>query len=126
MSNESRTSSESINNEADARAGKADLNTSTASLLDELRMEDANYNEHEEDMENSSFAVLTTSICLTSDETNETPDKQDPPSEPPPVKKDPDRPRYTLKEMQSLLEERNMYKIKMMALEEELELYREG
>jgi len=122
LSNESRTSSESIHNE------KADLNTSTASLLDELRMEDANYNEYEEEetMENSSFAVLTTSICLTSDETNDTPDKQDAPSERPPVKKDPDRPRYTLKEMQSLLEERNTYKIKMMALEEELELYKDG
>ncbi|XP_065663204.1 RILP-like protein 1 isoform X4 [Hydra vulgaris] len=36
--------------------------------------------------------------------------------------KDPNRPRYTLKEMQVLLEERNLLKIKTMALEEELEL----
>jgi len=38
--------------------------------------------------------------------------------------KDPDRPRYTLTEMQKLLEERNLYKIRMIAFEEELELYK--
>ena len=44
------------------------------------------------------------------------------PPKPPRVRKDPNRPRYTLHEMQKVLEERNMFKIKMTALEEELDL----
>ena len=43
-----------------------------------------------------------------------------------PDKKDPNRPRYTLKEMQTVVEERNIFKIKMIALEEELELFKGG
>ena len=129
-----------------------DLNTSTTSLLDELRLEDASFAEidHRDvnidvnETSNSSFADLTTSIYLTSDEItsntitqNDNDDDDDDdgsssagdldniaPEKPP--RKDPNRPRYTLGEMQSLLEERNTYKIKMMALEEELELYKEG
>jgi len=38
------------------------------------------------------------------------------------VSKDPNRPRYTLSEMQKVLEERNIFKIRMTALEEELDL----
>lgn len=125
-------------------------------MLDELRHEDASFTEIDDrdiddavnDTSNSSFADLTSSICLTSDEivqnskansTNSTENGStstlsatddsglggsDAPLKPP--RKDPDRPRYTLAEMQSLLEERNTYKIKMMALEEELELYTGG
>jgi Rab interacting lysosomal protein. len=88
-------------------------------------MEDASFNE-KEDTANSSFTELTTSICLTSDESSEKASSVIEADQPPPRKKDPNRPRYTLKEMQSLLEERNMYKIKMMAMEEELQLYKEG
>ena len=88
-------------------------------------MEDASYNE-QEDTVNSSFAELTTSICLTSDESSEKASSVVEADQPPPKKKDPNRPRYTLKEMQSLLEERNTYKIQMMAMEEELLLYKEG
>ncbi len=40
-----------------------------------------------------------------------------------PVKKDPNRPRYTLGEMQQVLEERNRYKEKVSILEEVLEAY---
>lgn len=89
------------------------------SLLDELKSQDASFNE--QNTNDSSFTeISTTSICLTSDESS-TPvvDEQT-------KKKDPNRPRYTLKEMQSLLEERNTYKIQMMALEEELQLYKGG
>lgn len=120
------------------------LNTSTTSLLDELRLEDASFTEidHRDAVNetlNSSFADLTTPIYLTTDEMTSNSITQDddnddsssagdpddvPPEKPP--RKDPNRPRYTLGEMQSLLEERNTYKIKMMALEEELELYKEG
>ena len=40
--------------------------------------------------------------------------------------KDPDRPRYTLTELQKLLEERNVYKDKMISYAEELQFYKEG
>ena len=88
------------------------------SLLDELKTEDASFSE--QDTNNSSFTEITTSTCLTSDES------MAPKVDEQITKKDPNRPRYTLKEMQSLLEERNMYKIQMMALEEELQLYKGG
>ena len=148
LSNESRSSqSSSRNSNHDSCDGGVggknpdNLNVSSTSLLDELRNEDASFTEIEErDFDenvnntlNSSFADLTTSICLTSDEitinnthTNiDNGDDTGPPPDKPP-RKDPNRPRYTLGEMQSLLEERNTYKIKMMALEEELDLYKEG
>lgn len=38
--------------------------------------------------------------------------------------KDPNRPRYTRKEMEDVLEQRNRFKIEKLALEEELELYK--
>ena len=43
-----------------------------------------------------------------------------------PVKKDPNRPRYTLAEMQQVLEERNRYKERVSVLEETLEAYKPG
>lgn len=166
LSNESRTSSSHSNHsnhqhntdvcDGGNNKNTPNLNVSSTSLLDELRHEDASFTEIDDrdiddavnDTSNSSFADLTSSICLTSDEivqnskansTNSTENGStstlsatddsglggsDAPLKPP--RKDPDRPRYTLAEMQSLLEERNTYKIKMMALEEELELYTGG
>ena len=43
-----------------------------------------------------------------------------------PVKKDPNRPRYTLAEMQQVLEERNRYKERVSVLEDVLEAYAPG
>ena len=85
-------------------------NINETSLLEELREDNAN-----------SFQKSNAIFTLVPQESSPKEDKKFPNSN-----KDPNRPRYTLKEMQALLEERNLYKIKMMALEEEVELLKSG
>lgn len=115
--------------------GSIDHNSSSLSLHDELTQENELVSEN-----TNSTTDLSMATSLTSDEQDEhlpslLPQQQSQETQQetsqtsqntPNGKKDPNRPRYTLQEMQSMLEERNLYKIKMMALEEELQLYKDG
>ena len=75
-----------------------------------------------------SVATQTDDIPLNDPSSSSTNDRPTSPLSSPegsPSKKDPNRARYTLAEMQKVLEDRMMYKIKLQAAEDELEMLKE-
>ncbi|XP_047141871.1 RILP-like protein 1 isoform X2 [Hydra vulgaris] len=114
--------SPSVDNWSQYKLNENESNESVneTSLLDELRLDDCSSSDDVSNMDQKLSSYIP--VPQENDQNDELLEQSSNLTEQITPIKDPNRPRYTLKEMQVLLEERNLLKIKTMALEEELEL----